>query len=229
MKVNFYREIENGFELIKAYPTIADDTSRFVTNFKSVELIKPEDYNTNHSAKARYDRQVTVYLCCLHRAGFALPANFPPVRFIASQEVRNAVQQGVDPNSGITIENAANWWGIFWDVYDQDSTNVFSKYKQEKGHEWADEDLKALLVMLTRKSNSGKNANCAGFRILNPIREQHTSTVQDPFDQDILNKLRRGNIIIVDLSLGNPQIQAMFSERICQRIFTDAISRFTNK
>lgn len=36
MKVNFYLEIENGFELIKAYPTIADDTSRFVTNFKSV-------------------------------------------------------------------------------------------------------------------------------------------------------------------------------------------------
>jgi DNA helicase HerA-like ATPase len=82
--------------------------------------------------------------------------------------------------------------------------------------------------MLTRKSNSGRNANCAGFRILNPIREQHTSTVQEPFDQDILNKLRQGKIIIVDLSLGNPEIQAMFSERICQRIFTDAISRFTN-
>jgi len=228
MKVNFYREIENGFELIKAYPTIADDTSRFVTNFKSVELIKPEDYNTNHSAKARYDRQVAVYLCCLHRAGFALPVNFPPVRFTANQDVRSAVQEAVDPNKGITIENAANWWGNFWDIYDKDSTGVFNKYRQEKGHEWADEDLKALLVMLTRKSNSGKNANCAGFRILNPIREQHTSTVQEPFDQDILNKLRRGKIIIVDLSLGNPQIQAMFSERICQRIFTDAIGRFTN-
>ncbi|MEG4865366.1 MULTISPECIES: ATP-binding protein [unclassified Microcoleus] len=228
MKVNFYREIENGFELIKAYPTIADDTSRFVTNFKSVELIKPEDYNTNHSAKARYDRQVAVYLCCLHRAGFALPANFPLVRFTASQDVRNAVQESVDPSKGITIENAANWWENLWDIYDQDSTGVFNKYRQDKGHEWADEDLKALLVMLTRKSNSGRNANCAGFRILNPIRDQHTSTSQDPFDQDILNKLRRGKIIIVDLSIGNPQIQAMFSERICQRIFTDAISRFTN-
>lgn len=228
MKVNFYREIENGFELIKAYPNIADDTSRFVTNFKSVELIKPEDYNTNHSAKARYDRQVAVYLCCLYRAGFDLPANFPPIRFTANQDVRNAVQEAVDPSRGITIENAANWWTNFWDIYDEDSSGVFTKYRQEKGHEWADEDLKSLLVMLTRKSNSGRNANCAGFRILNPIREQHTSTVQEPFDQDILNKLRQGQIIIVDLSLGNPEIQAMFSERICQRIFTDAISRFTN-
>ena len=227
MKVNFYREIENGFELIKAYPNIADDTSRFVTNFKSVELIKPEDYNTNHSAKARYDRQVAVYLCCLYRARFDLPANFPPIRFTANQDVRNAVEQGVDPNKGITIEQAANWWANFWDIYEEDSSGVFNKYRQEKGHEWADEDLKSLLVMLTRKSNSGRNANCAGFRILNPIREQHTSTVQEPFDQDILNKLRQGKIIIVDLSLGNPEIQAMFSERICQRIFTDAISRFT--
>jgi len=228
MKVNFYREIENGFELIKAYPTIADDTSRFVTNFKSVELIKPEDYNTNHSAKARYDRQVAVYLCCLYRAGFPPPPNFPLVRFTANLDVRNAIKQNVDPSNGMTLEDAANWWGNFWDIYDEDSTGVFNKYRQEKGHEWADEDLKALLVMLTRKSNSGRNANCAGFRILNPIREQHTSTVQEPFDQDILNKLRRGKIIIVDLSLGNPQIQAMFSERICQRIFTDAIGRFTN-
>jgi len=227
MKVNFYNEIENGFDLIRTYPTIADDNTRFVTGFKTVDLIQPGDYATNPSAATRYDRRVAVYLCCLHRAGFQAPPNFR-IRFIANQEVRKVVRQGVDPSKGISLDDAANWWESLWDIYDNNEVEIFRNYRQENGHEWADEDLKALLVMLTRKSRSGGKADCSGFRILKPVVQQHTSTVQEPFDQDILNYLRQGKIVIVDLSLGNPEIQRMFSERICSHIFADAVSRFTS-
>ena len=226
MKVNFYKEIENGFDLIRTYPTITDDNTRFVTGFKTVDLIQPEDYATNRSAATRHDRRVAVYLCCLHRAGFQAPANFR-INFTANQEVRNVVRQGVDPSRGISLDDAANWWESLWDIYDNNEVEVFRNYRQQNGHEWVDEDLKALLVMLTRKSRSGGRADCSGFRILRPVIEQHTSTVQEPFDQDILNNSRQGKIVIVDLSLGNPEIQRMFSERICGRVFADAISRFT--
>jgi hypothetical protein len=225
MKVNFYNEVENGFELIRSYPTIADDNTRFVTNFKAVDFSQPEDYATNRSASTRYDRRKAVYLCCLYRAGFQAPRNFK-VRFSANIDVRNAVRSDVDPSRGLSLEDAANWWESLWEIYDINP--VFSEYKQEKGHEWADEDLKSLLVILTRKSKSGGGANCSGFRIFKPVIEQHTSTTQAPFDQDILNKLRQGKIVIIDLSLGNPEIQHMFSERICSRIFADAINRFTS-
>ncbi|MEG4044633.1 helicase HerA domain-containing protein [Microcoleus sp. Pol17_C1] len=228
MKVNFYREIENGFGLIRSYPSVANNSSNYIRSFTSIDFTRPEDYATNRSAKARYDRRVAVYLCCLYRANFKAPSNFPLVCFTANQDVRNIVQENVDPNSGLNLEQAANWWEMFWDVYDEDPDEVFSNYRRQKGYEWADEDLKALLVMLTRKSRSGGNANVSGFRILNPIREQHTSTVQQPFDQDILSNLRQGKIVIVDLSLGNPEIQVMFSEKICLCIFADAINRFTS-
>jgi len=56
MKVNFYKEIENGFELIISYPTIADDTTRFVTNFRTVDMGRPEDYSSNPSRATRHDR-----------------------------------------------------------------------------------------------------------------------------------------------------------------------------
>jgi hypothetical protein len=227
MKVNFYQEVENGFELIKTYPSIASNSANYVRSFTSIDFTKPEDYNINRSAKARYDRRVAVYLCCLYRAGFQASSNFK-IYFTAKQEVRNDVGQHIDPSKGITLEQAANWWESFWDIYDSDPNQTFSKYKQQNAKEWADEDLKALLVMLTRKTKPGGNASFSGFRILNPIREQHTSTVQQPFDQDILTNLRQGKIIIVDLSLGNPEIQKMFSEKICQRIFADAINRFTS-
>ncbi|MBE9171382.1 DUF87 domain-containing protein [Pleurocapsales cyanobacterium LEGE 06147] len=227
MKVNFYKEVENGFELIKTYKTIAEDKSRFATNFKSIDLTKPEDYDTNYSAKTRYDRKLAVYLCCLYRAGFEIDINFK-VSFSASKEVCEAVQQNVNQSQGMTLEDASNWWENLWDIYDNDPTGTFAEYKRKKNHEWADEDLKALLVILTRKGNSGRSANCAGFRILKPVIEQHTSTNQEPFDQHILNNLRQGKIVIVDLSLGNVDIQAMFSEKICKRIFDDAIGRFTS-
>ncbi|MBE9214462.1 DUF87 domain-containing protein [Plectonema cf. radiosum LEGE 06105] len=227
MKVNFYNEIENGFDLIRTYPTIANDNTRFVTGFKTVDLAKPEDYATNRSAAARHDRRIAVYLCCLYRAGFQAPSNFK-IKFTANQEVRSVVSQGINPSQGISLDDAANWWESLWDIYDNNDIEVFRNYKQQNDREWADDDLKALLVMLTRKSRSGKRADCSGFRVLKPVIEQHTSTAQEPFDLDILNNLRQGKIVIIDLSLGNPEIQRMFSERICNRIFADAISRFTS-
>lgn len=126
MKVNFYREIENGFELIKSYTTIADDNNnRFVTNFKSVDLTKSEDYDTNRSAKARYDRRRTVYLCCLYRASFQPPQNFQ-VNFTANQDVRNDIDPNINPSQNLTLEQATNWWEMFWDIYDRDPNSTFS-------------------------------------------------------------------------------------------------------
>lgn len=224
MKVNFFSEVESGFELIKSYPTIADDNTRFVMNFKSVDLSQPEDYDTNRSASTRHDRRLAVYLCCLYRAGFQPPQNFQ-VRFTANQEVRNAVQQDIDPSRGIPLEAAASWWENLWEIYND--SPAFQTYRQQNGREWADDDLKSLLGMLTRRSTPG-GAMHNGFRVLKPVKDQHTSTTQMPYDQDILDKLRKGEIVIVDLSLGDPKIQAMFSERICRRIFADAVSRFTS-
>jgi hypothetical protein len=224
MKVNFYREVATGFDLVKSYPAIADDDARFVVNFRTVEMEKPENYGTNQSAATRYDRREVAYLCCLYRAGLEEPKNFK-VSFTAAKDVREAVDPKVDPSKGLSLEDAANWWERCWEVYD--SAQCFAQYKQKNSREWADDDLKALLVMLTRKRSSGGQADCSGFRILRPVRDQHTSTVQKAFEDDILEQLREGKIIIVDLSQGDPSIQAMFSERICRRIFNDAMRRFT--
>ena len=224
MKVNFYNEVESGFDLIKSHPVISDDSTRFVSSFRTVDLTKPSDYSTNMSASTRYDRRAAVYLCCLYRADFPAPAKFK-VSFSANKEVRAAVNPNVDPSKGLSLEDAALWWERLWEIYDSDP--VFSNYKQKNQREWADEDLKALLVMLTRKRNSGGNADCSGFRLLKEISEQHTSTVQKPFDEDILEHLRAGRIVIIDLSLGEEAIQRMFTERITRRVFRDAMRRFT--
>jgi DNA helicase HerA-like ATPase len=224
MKVNFFEEIDAGFELIRAFPRIADDSSRYVANFRSVILEKPGDYQSNRSAKERYDRKVGVYHCILAKAGFKPPAGLK-IKFSANKEVRAEVNAAVDPSTGMTPADAAEWWTTLWNIYE--SAQCFTTYRQSKGREWADDDLKALLVMLTRCRTSGGGADCSGYLVLREISPQHTDTVQIPFEVDILDNLRQGQIIIADLSSGDEELQRMYSERITRHIFRDSMRRFT--
>jgi DNA helicase HerA-like ATPase len=246
LKVNFYHEIQAGFELIKTHPQVADDNARFVSSFKGVGLNLPENYEADRfgSLAKRYDRQVAVYLCCLFRAGFQAPQNFK-TRFSTNKEVRAAVDQaagyttepqGSNKRSGtleLTLDQASAWWEKLWEVY----TPTLSAKKvqgdsnadeDEESGEWADDELKALLAILTgqTKEKNGRVTSHSGYKILVPIRDQHTATIQRPFDEDILAHLRAGQIVIVDLSLGEEKIQKLFTERITIRIFRDSISRF---
>lgn len=228
MKVNFYNEVLTGFSLIRSYPAISSDTARFVSNFRTIALDEPENYSPQSSEGTRHDRRIAVYLCCLYEAGFKAPENFK-VKFRISKEVLDAVGLNISSNNGglnLSLEEASNWWSKFWEVYTD--ANVFTSYHKKKGREWADDDLKALLTILTRKRTPGGQANCNGFRILKPIETQHTSEIQAPFDKDILNQLRLGKIVIVDLSLGEEEIQKMFSERITRTIFDNSLKRFTD-
>jgi hypothetical protein len=148
--------------------------------------------------------------------------------------VRNTVDMPV--NVGRTglirtdLATATGWWTRLWEIYDANrgQGGCFApRAGSDDQREWADDDLKSLLVMLTRRRTSGGGADCSGFRIYNPVRDQHTSTIQGAFETDILTELRAGRIVIVDLSIGDPFIQGLFSERICRAIFSDALQRFT--
>ena len=223
MKVNFYRDVLSGFELVRSH--LGESTGNYIESFRAVDLEESDDYATNFSAKARHDRRIAAYLCCLYRAGFNPPAGYE-VRFQGNGDLNNMVKSdgSIDPNSGISLEEASNWFATIWDKYGSDT--YFSNYKNDKGHEWADEDLKAILVMLTRKRVPGGTATIDGYRKLRGISDLHTSTVDKPFEVEIIEELRKGRIVIVDLSQGDPEIQNLYSERICRKVFMDSMARF---
>lgn len=222
MKVNFYNDLLSGFELIRSY--LSEDSADYVKSFLSLDLSKPDDYDSNHSAKNRYDRKVAAYQCCLYRANFEVPSGFR-VTFAGNADLNKMVKEDgtLDPSKGISLEEATNWFTTIWDSYNDE---FFTKYKNKKGYEWADEDLKSLLVFLSRKSKSGGNANNSGYIKLRGIKDRHTSTVGKSFKIEIVEALRAGKIVIVDLSQGNPEIQNLYSEYICRQIFADGMNRF---
>ncbi len=221
LKVNFFNDVLSGFELVKSHLSL--ETADYVGSFTSVDLIKPEDAK-DHSANTRYERKLAAYLCCLHRAGFKPPAQFK-VKFPGKEDLNKIVRKdgSLNPAKGLTLEEATIWFLAIWDNY---NTDYFKNYKEEKGREWADEDLKALLVFLSRKSKPGGTASISGFLKLRDLIDLHTEVVSKPFEEEIVEELRLGRIVIIDLSQGDPSVQGLYSDRICKKIFHDSMDRF---
>ena len=220
MKTNFYTDVLAGFELVKSY--LQYDNADYVGSFLAIDLTEPDDPQ-DYSAKNRYERKVAAYLCCLHRSGFKTPSGFM-VRFKGNKELEEIVSG--DPTQGMTLEKAANWFSAIWDNYDSYDFLRDYKKKHPEGREWADEDLKAILVFLSRKTRPGGNATVSGYNKLRGVINLHTQTAEKPFQAEIKEALRHGKIVIIDLSQGDPDIQRLYSERICQEIFQDTMGRF---
>jgi DNA helicase HerA-like ATPase len=225
MKVNFFNDVLSGFELIASF--LGNDTSDYVSSFTSIDLSAPED-PADVSAKTRYERKVACYLSCLYKAGFKPPTGFK-VKFKSSADLVAAGMPDISPEKGVVLEDAAAWFERIWAAYDNHA--YFTSYpSSHNGKEWADEDLKALMVFLCRKKTSRVAANISGYRKLQNtvIQSLHTTSTEKPFQVEIIDALRKGMIVIVDLSQGDPVVQQLYSERICRQLFADAMNRFVN-
>lgn len=222
MKVNFFKEISTGFDLI--CHLLENENGDYIKSFLSVDLEEPSD--KMGSAHTRWQRKVAVYQCCLKAAGFQVPTGHKVV-FTGNKEINNRIIKGrtLDPSKGINLDDAMTFW--IW-VADHQDDPFFTNYKTTHGHDWVDEDLRALLVFLTRKRNLSGSANITGYRKLVPLRDYHTIKSDASFEREIVEHLREGGIVIIDLSQGDPIIQKTFSERICVSIFGDAMNRFVH-
>lgn len=226
MKVNFFKEVENGFDLIRSYLENKKITGDYVNNFIAVDVSLPENYSSDFSIKTRIDRTRAAYLCCLYKAGFKVPSGFT-VRFQGKDIINNKIgKTGIDPSKSINLQEACSWFEWVWKYYKKE--DFFVKYEEENGHEWADDDLKALLAFLTGFKKPDEKDSVSGYKKIRvkELHDLHTHIADDSFEVEIPKLLRKGNIVIVDLSQGSPTVQSIFSERICQSIFAESMARF---
>lgn len=222
MRLNFYRAVREGFELLTSQ--LADDGANYVKGFLAIDWSQPDA--NDKGAVTRYERRVACYQACLYQAGFE--AGDVKAKFTSSKDIKESGIPGlggVDPKGGISLDVAVDWFTAAWENY-REPGGPFEAYKQSKGRDWADEDLQTLMRFLTRKSKPGGNPTEAGFRKLVPARTLHTSTIDEPFEDEIVGLLRDGKIVLIDLSQGDPTIQRTYSDRLCRRVFADSMTRF---
>lgn len=216
MKLNFYKQLMSGFEMIRS--NLQDDRAVYTQAFLNVDWEEPD--TGDKGAVIRFKRRQACYQAVLHAARFSVPKGHK-VYFTGAKDINEAV--GCDPKDGLTLDEAVQWFSWVWENYETE--DYFAKARK-KGKEWADDDLKSLMRFLTRKSKPGGQASEAGFRKLVRLRSLHTSTLQQSYEDEVIDLLRKGRIVIIDLSQGNPEIQRTYSDRLCRAIFREAMSRF---
>ena len=110
---------------------------------------------------------------CLYRAGFSTSGK-ERLTFQGAKEL-NTLAGGLDPTAGLTPEEAAQWFTV--DLGATMTRTPSSPTKKAKGKEWADEELKAMMVMLTKKTKPRGAANVSGFT---KLRRRFESITRPP-------------------------------------------------
>lgn len=233
MKLNFYRDVIQGFGMLQSL--LADDTADYVRALRAMTMDLDPDFKDDTSYITRRNRKIAAYLCCLQKAGYRAPIGFTvtfegkmgtkkPDGTRKDDGLNDLSGRDIDPTLGISLDDATAWFEAVWENY---STHTYlTEYKRKRGKEWADDDLKVLLRMLTLKNENSTTASISGYRKLVVGKSLHTETVGKAFEDEIVEVLREGGIVIVDLSEGEEQVQRSMSERVCKRIFQDSMGRF---
>jgi hypothetical protein len=227
MRANFYKNPEFAFNMMM--PFIEEETADYVKNFKNINFSEPDA--KAFKAKTIYDRKVAILKCCLYRAGFEVDEDYKVTFEVAKDILDEVLAKGnikeMIPNKGINFNQAIRFWETLWENYNK--LDSLSEYRRNKDHDWADEDIKTLLRMLTGKKegNSGTSTVSGYKKLMRPeLTGLHTKAAISLFENDMVNALRDGKIVIVDLSEGAEITRDVYSEKIVTRIFTESMQRF---
>lgn len=223
MLLNFYvdNNLQIGKEIIDS--TLADDGTKYVSNFRDVAFEAPDP--NDRSASTRYRRRVLAYRALLYKAGLQPPQSVPPATSgLFNAELLKAMADAPDNEyatlSELLKKPSATWGEIAEAMRDlqkfiKDSQayrdfNVDYVKTSSEGGSWADDDLKKILEMFAFPN---------GSRSVGKVREQHTNKTGTDYADDIYADLLKGKLVIVDQSSGNPTLNAAAADRVMRKVF----------
>lgn len=242
MKINFYEEdnLQIGKEIIDF--KVADQSAQYFKNFRQVAFKRPveaeyENDNEYQGQLRRYERRVLVYRALLNKAGFIPPSRNVAIAGMFNADLRNAMisyterrftrKQGLINTAGQTLsQNTVSWDSLapaFEGLFNFLSTADYNVFNQNyinnrqdndiddaTGEGWAEAELESLLEMF----NYSKAINLVGG-----VSTQHTISIGTDYAEDIYNDLKKGKLVIIDQSSGEPELNKSSAERIMWHIF----------
>ncbi|KKL46352.1 hypothetical protein LCGC14_2346430, partial [marine sediment metagenome] len=175
--------------------------------------------------KYRSARRRAALYATLKKAGFKVPKNFKTVINI-SKKVLEKINEILEDdsefktwgNSNITL-NDKNIEKFFDTIADLNKADP-NLLKSTTGKSWIDTDLSAILNVY--KAPKGRT----GFNVLRSLRVFHTPYTKEDYVKQILNELKDGKIVIIDLSKGDENTLQFLSERIINGILEYASGIF---
>jgi hypothetical protein len=220
---NFYTQIPEGHQTLRGLLELNRlSRSSDIDAFLSMDFVEPrkEDFE-NESTYAhhltRYHRKIAAYHAMLARAGFEPPPNFK-ITFEAGPSARNKVNPVIDPANGLTPEQAGEWFQLARQIQDELVTGT--------GQNWVEPDTNVLMNLLLQKNDQG--AYIPGFRVLQPFKDYHAPNRTTDVCDEIYQHLLAGKIVILDLSVGDPEQRERLGKRIARHILTRSMAVFNS-
>jgi hypothetical protein len=220
---NFFIQLPEGHKIIRDFLEEKRlTTQQDVETFVNASFDEPDE--GDRSSFTRWQVRIAAYQALLHIAGFEAPPNHR-VKFRANQNIRNAVDNvaGIsfqDPARGFSLDRAVQWFIAAREANGSAANNLQSS----NGNAWLDNDTRAILNLIAKKNDGGSYIR--GYNNLVDAIPYHSSRRSDEVGDEIYQHLVDGKIIILDLSVGNPQLRDRISKQIATDIFNKSMSKF---
>jgi hypothetical protein len=220
---NFFTQIAEGHQTLRGLIEM-NRTSRSsdLDAFMSMDFTEPrkEDFESDNAYQhhfIRYQRKIAVYHAVLARAGFEPPAGFK-ITFEAGAGIKNKVNPIIDPANGLTPMQAYEWFQLARQIQDE----LITGHNQN----WVEPDMNVLMNLLLQKNDQG--SYIPGFRVLQPFKDYHSPNRTTDVCDEIYQHVLAGKIVILDLSVGNPEQRERLSKRIARHILSSSMSVFNS-
>ncbi|GMV36939.1 MAG: hypothetical protein AMXMBFR61_14470 [Fimbriimonadales bacterium] len=192
----------------------------YIQSFLAADVIGPEGAEVSYSDLHRSRRRRCALYATLLKAGFRPPENLS-AEIVVNKEVLEAVNSNLpssrddrfETNSRGSLRLTSADLPVFWDS--------LLAAREAGAHlgDWIDSGLDAILTVYRGSKGSG-------YRVLQPLQIYHRPTSTGDYAEEVLQELKRGKIVIVDLSLGSETVLQFCSERIINHVVQDAARRF---
>lgn len=218
---NFFTQIPEGHHTLRGLIELNRvSRSSDIDAFLNMEFNEPrkEDFESEAVFQhhlTRYQRKIAVYHAVLARAGFEPPPGFK-ITFEAGASVKNKVNPITDPANGLTPMQAFEWFQLARQIQDELITG--------NNQNWVEPDMNVLMNMLLQKNDQG--SYIPGYRVLQPFKEYHAPDRTTDVCDEIYQHLLAGKIVILDLSVGNPEQRERLSKRIARHILANSMAVF---
>ncbi len=206
---------------------------RYVEAFISASLETPSPEDGDRGEQVRYRRRVLAYRALLAECGFPFPQTpRPDGRGLFGQEFLTAMRNSAhgkaeefsaaagileqlnrgDNLSWFQVAHAMKSLNEFISERDTGYVGFNTDYMNRpdgSGRPWADEDLRGILGMFGYR---GARA------LVRRVYDRHTISVEEDYADLILQDLHAGRLVMVDQSLGDPELNQIVADRVMERI-----------
>ncbi|KKM72680.1 hypothetical protein LCGC14_1418090 [marine sediment metagenome] len=224
LSLNFFQQslIEEVWAIIQTH-LYSEASSAYLRRLAEVDVIGPETLQENPSDYRRSRRRRAALYALLIKAGFGVPNNFR-INVSANRNVVDAVNNNNDEENQFTsnrgnivlnITNLIRWWDRIIELRGNDDESLVGGERP-----WIGEQLGAILDLYRRPRGR------IGYTILEPLRRYHSQHTTRDYVDVVIDELKEGKIVIIDLSLGNEIVLQYCSERIINGILRYSSRRF---